>query len=259
MGTIKDTTKGNIFFFDANDQRLVVIMDKSHKLYDRRVELPLEENMLKSILDKGILSPVIVRRVGDEYHVTDGRRRTLHAREIQRRHPDLKVRIPVLIRTAKDFEALEIATISNVQRQDDSPVIRGENAARMLEMGGTREEIADLFGVEWSTVQCWITLFERGVEQLHKAVEANEVTLTKAIEIARKRPERQLVAIEKARCTVRPKRGPKKGTPRRRTIRIVARERDDNSGFDIEMKSKCTPLEISQIVRELAEYDDYTV
>ena len=51
---IENTTRGEIFWMDANDPRLVVVTDKQHRLYDSRVQLPVAQAMVASISDPKI-------------------------------------------------------------------------------------------------------------------------------------------------------------------------------------------------------------
>jgi ParB family chromosome partitioning protein len=253
VGTIKNTTKGSHFWFDADDPRLVVITDPSHKLYDRRVDLPIDESMVISIADPniGILEPVIVRKVGEEYQIVDGRQRVRAAREAAKRYPDRKIRIPAIPRTIREYEAAKHATIANVQRTEDSPVVRGTNAKRMLELGADKDELCSMFGVEWRTIQLWIRIAEEATEAVQEALGAGRITLTSALMISRKPKDRQGKALETALSKGLRKPGPKKGEPRRRKIRIVATELDAG-GFSIDL-SKCTETELAAVIEELDE------
>jgi ParB family chromosome partitioning protein len=251
VGNIKGTTKGNQFFFDADDPRLVVVTDPAHKLYDRRVELPIDDSMVETIAKHGVIQPIIVRKVGDSYEVTAGRRRVLHSREAQKRYPEKKIRIPVITRTINDYESAVFATIENVQRVDDSPAVRGTNAKRMMELGASQDELCSMFGVEWRTIQLWIRVSENATEPVQDALSAGRITLTSALMISRKPKDRQGKALEAALSKGLRKPGPKKGEPRRRKIRIVATELDAG-GFSIDV-SKCTETELAAVIEELDE------
>jgi ParB family chromosome partitioning protein len=211
MGTIADTTKGNIFFIAADDSRLVVITNKSHKLYDDRIDLPLNEAMIKSIENPtvGILEPIIVRKVNDSYEVIDGRQRVRCAREAQRRNPALKIRIPFIIRTSKDSEAAAFATITNVQRTEDNPVLKGKNASRLLEMGHSKDDIVSIFGVQWSTIDGWIKISDAPAV-VQEALESGQISTTQAVKVSRNRDIDE--ALENAKKIGKGKPGRKKGS-----------------------------------------------
>jgi ParB family chromosome partitioning protein len=67
----------------------------------------------KSIHDKGLLQPIVVRPIsGGEYEIVAGERRWRAAQRAGIHD------VPVLIRELNDAEALEIALIENIQRSD---------------------------------------------------------------------------------------------------------------------------------------------
>jgi ParB family chromosome partitioning protein len=252
MGTIKGASKTAIFFFEANDSRLKVITDKQHVLYDRRVELPLEDSLVESIADIGVLHPIEVRKVGDNYEVIDGRRRVLHAREAQRRYPDRKIAIPVRPVTRRDSEAARDATVSNAQRRDSSPVTRGEEAIRLMEsFGWGQDDVCRFFGAGWPAIQSWIKVAQDASDCVKEALENDQITLTKAIRISRHKTELQGEQLEKALEVGRQKPGPKPG-PRKRRITIVATRDPESDVEDMYVTvPKCTAEELRHIIVRL--------
>jgi ParB family chromosome partitioning protein len=257
MGTIKGTTKGSFFWFDPDDTRLVVITDPAHRLYDRRVEMSVDESMVQSISDPtiGILEPILVRKAGENYEVVDGRQRVRAAREAKRRNPDLVIRIPAVPRTVKDAEAARNSTIANVQRVEDSPSTKGENAARMLEMGYTEGEVVSFFGASFGTIKDWIGFSGSASKEVKAALDSDLITYTQARKISRMKHEKQEGALSGV-GTERRRRGAPKGK-RRRKICIVAYERDEG-GFDVQVESKCRYDEFATIMEALdAELDEW--
>ena len=253
MGTIKGASKTAIFFFNADDERLKVITDKQHVLYDRRVELPLEESMIESISEIGVLHPIEVRKVGDNYEVIDGRRRVLHAREAQRRYPDRKIAIPVRPVTRRDSEAARDATVSNAQRRDSSPVTRGEEAIRLMEsFGWGQDDVCRFFGAGWSAIQSWIKVARCASDCVKEALENNEITLTKAIQISRHKEEHQEAQLKKVlEKGGRQKPGPKPGKRARKIRIIVVEDADGDLCLDA---PKCSRDELQFIIRKLSTY-----
>src|SRR5258708_17219188 len=72
---------------------------------------PIDE-LAASIEVHGVLQPIIVRRHGEKFQIVTGERRWRAAR-IAGLHD-----IPVIIQHVTDNEALEIALIENIQRED---------------------------------------------------------------------------------------------------------------------------------------------
>ncbi len=92
-----------------------------------------------SIKARGLLQPIIVRRVEHGYQLLAGERRF---RAAQLAGID---KLPALIRTADD--PLEIALIENLQREDLSPLEEAEGLALLIERHGyTHRDIADMLG-----------------------------------------------------------------------------------------------------------------
>jgi ParB family chromosome partitioning protein len=101
-------------------------------------EAELDE-LAASIREKGVLQPLLVRPAGAEFELIAGTRRW-HA---TRRAGLLEV--PVIVRQVSDTEAVEIALIENLQREDLSPIEEAEGYRRLTEeFGLTQEALAPI-------------------------------------------------------------------------------------------------------------------
>lgn len=96
--------------------------------------------LAESIRANGILQPILVRRhpqTPNAFEIVAGERRW-RAAQIARLHE-----VPVIIRELGDREALELAIVENVQRQDLSPLEEADGYRRLLdEFGNTQEDLA---------------------------------------------------------------------------------------------------------------------
>ncbi len=114
------------------------------------------QGLVESIRDKGILQPLLVRRDGDSsnaYELIAGERRW-RAAQIVGLHE-----VPVIIRDLSDREALEIALIENIQRQDLTPLEEAEGYRRLMdEFDHTQEDLARALGKSRSHVANMIRL-----------------------------------------------------------------------------------------------------
>jgi ParB family chromosome partitioning protein len=101
-----------------------------------------------SIKARGILQPVVVMPGdGDTYELIAGERRWRAAREA-----GLKT-VPALVRIAGEPEALELALIENLQREDLNPVEAAMAYRRLIDKFDiTQEEVATRVGKERSSV-----------------------------------------------------------------------------------------------------------
>jgi len=106
--------------------------------------------LAESIQDSGILQPILVRPRADidgHFEIVAGERRWLAAQEA-----GLRV-VPVIIRELTDIEALKIAIIENVQREDLNILEEAESYQRLMnDFGYTQEKIANDIGKSRSHV-----------------------------------------------------------------------------------------------------------
>jgi ParB family chromosome partitioning protein len=101
-------------------------------------EAALDE-LAGSIRSKGVLSPLLVRRVNGHFEIVTGARRY---RAAQRAGLE---EIPVRVGTFTDAEALEIQIIENIQRADVHPFEEAQGFRALLDREGadyTIEKIA---------------------------------------------------------------------------------------------------------------------
>lgn len=114
----------------------------------RFAEENLEELAL-SIREKGLLQPLVVRAIADSdrYQIVAGERRW-RAAQLAQLHD-----LPVIVKQLSDSEALEIAIIENVQREDLNPVEEAEGFQRLMEeFRYTQEQLSKVIGKSRSHV-----------------------------------------------------------------------------------------------------------
>lgn len=100
-----------------------------------------------SIRERGVLQPVLLRPSGGAFQIVAGERRFLAAREA-----GLET-IPAIVRQFTDREALLIALIENVQRENLNPMDEARAYYRLaMEYGLPHEEIGQRVGKDRSTV-----------------------------------------------------------------------------------------------------------
>jgi len=113
------------------------------------LEANLDE-LARSVAEQGILQPILVRRMPTEpnaYQIIAGERRW-RAAQRARLHE-----VPVIIKELSDQEAMEIALVENLQRQDLSPLEEAMGFQRLMdEFGNTQEELARRVGKSRSHV-----------------------------------------------------------------------------------------------------------
>jgi ParB family chromosome partitioning protein len=118
------------------------------------------EELAASIREKGLLQPLLVRPKGEGYELVAGERRFRAAQLAGLEE------VPVLVRDLTDQEALELALVENLQREDLSPVEEARGYQALLAMGLTQEEVARKVGKARSTVANALRLLQLPEEVL---------------------------------------------------------------------------------------------
>lgn len=102
------------------------------------------EALAQSIREKGILQPLLVRSLTateTDFELIAGERRWRAAQRVGLHQ------VPIIIRQISDSEALEIALIENLQREDLSPLEEAEAYRRLIdEFGRTQASLAEALG-----------------------------------------------------------------------------------------------------------------
>ena len=116
------------------------------------------EALAQSIREKGVLQPLLVRRhpgLADAFEIVAGERRW-RAAQLAQLHE-----VPVVLREIDDREALEIALVENLQRQDLSALDEATAYQRLLdEFSHTQEAVAQAVGKSRSHVANTLRLLD---------------------------------------------------------------------------------------------------
>jgi ParB family chromosome partitioning protein len=129
------------------------------------------EELAESIRSKGVLLPLIVRRVSEGYVLVAGERRWRAAQKAGLRE------LPAMVREVTEKEAFEIALIENIQREDLNPVEEAEAYKRLIEEHGlTQEELAARVGKDRSTVANALRLL-RLPDAIKQAIVAGQLSM----------------------------------------------------------------------------------
>jgi ParB family chromosome partitioning protein len=115
-------------------------------------------DLTASIREQGILQPLIVRPTRSEpgnFEIVAGERRWRAAQRAQVHEA------PVIIRDFNDAEALAVALIENIQRDELSPLEEAEAYARLSQdFGKTQEQVAEVVGKSRSHIANMTRLLE---------------------------------------------------------------------------------------------------
>lgn len=125
--------------------------------------------LAQSIREKGVLQPLLVRPRGEGFEIVAGERRW--------RASQLAglTELPVIIRDLGDREALEIAIVENLQREDLGPLEEARAYQALLEQGLNQEGVAQAVGKSRSAVTNALRLLTLGEAAL-KALDAGQIS-----------------------------------------------------------------------------------
>lgn len=99
------------------------------------------EELAASIRNQGIVQPLVVRPKGDQFELIAGERRWRAAMRAGLKE------VPVVIREASDHEALQLALVENLQREDLNPIEEASGYRRLQdEFHWSQEEMAEKIG-----------------------------------------------------------------------------------------------------------------
>jgi len=108
------------------------------------------EGLAQSIREKGIVQPLLVRPIADgaeDFELVAGERRWRAAQRVGLHE------VPVVVRALGDSDALEIALVENLQREDLSPLDEAEAYSRLMrEFGRGQASLAEAVGKSRSHV-----------------------------------------------------------------------------------------------------------
>lgn len=124
-----------------------------------------------SIRQQGLLQPILVRPLGDQFELIAGERRLRAVRSLG------LLEIPALVRGYTNEQALEAALIENLQREDISVVEEAQAYRRLLdEFGYAQSEIAQQTGKSRAAISNTLRILQLpdGVLDLLDAGELSE-------------------------------------------------------------------------------------
>lgn len=156
----------------------------------RRYDPKTMEELTQSIRTRGIDTPIIVRQAGDYFELAAGHRRCRAARAAG------LTAVPALVRVLDDDAFVELLNVDNLQRENIDPLDEALGFQQLLDIGRSKEAIADRVSREVSYVVGRLKLLQLG-NAAREALQRGLVPVTHAIEIAKLPPEQQHEVLEK--------------------------------------------------------------
>ena len=128
------------------------------------------QELSQSIIEHGIIQPLVVRRIADKYEIIAGERRykaaTMAALQT----------VPVIVVDLSDTESAEVALIENIQRKDLSPIEEAKSYQKIIDLGQiTQEALAKRMGKSQSAIANKIRLLSLS-QKVQESLMHNEIS-----------------------------------------------------------------------------------
>ena len=151
------------------------------------------DELALSIKQKGVLQPILVKRVGANYEIIAGERRWRAAQLAGLKE------IPALIKNFEEQDSYEVALIENIQRHDLNPVEEAEAYQYLMKTYNmTQQLVAEKVGKDRATVANILRLLQLP-DQVRQMVIKNELSLGHAkVLMSLTNPQDQVHFAEKA-------------------------------------------------------------
>jgi ParB family chromosome partitioning protein len=156
----------------VTDQPQLAIERIVHNPYQPRKTFDKEElsALSASVREHGILQPLVVRQVGEQFQLVAGERRLRAAQEAG------LTAVPVRIVDFNDQQVLEAALVENIQRTDLNPIEKAQGFKEYLDrFGMSHEQLAQRLGLARSTITNLVNLLELAPE-VQEAVRVNQIS-----------------------------------------------------------------------------------
>ena len=129
------------------------------------------QGLADSLRQSGLIQPIVIRSVGDEFELVAGERR-LRAAKLAGLD-----RLPAILRQVESVEQAELALIENTQRADLNPIERAAAYRHLLDvLKLTQEDLAHRLGEDRSTVANHLRLLDL-CEPVRRHVASNTLSL----------------------------------------------------------------------------------
>jgi len=209
-----------------------------------------------SIREKGILEPLLVRRVGGRFEIIAGERRYRAAIEAGLED------VPCVIRESSDAEMMELALVENLQRKDLTAFEEADGLTVLAgKYGYTHETMAERLGKSRSSITESLSLgaMPEDVRQLCRLADIQSKSIL--LQVVRQGSREKMAALierlgREGSTRVEARRIARKEDTRRgrgRPRHFVFRFSPQGSGFSLNLQFKRAQVEREEIIRVLEE------
>ncbi len=164
-------SKSILDLFDRQDTNRIVMIASSRirpSRYQPRLRFDEEalEELAASIKENGLIQPITVRKMGDQYEIIAGERRYRACMMAGYKE------IPCYIMTPTEEQAAQMALVENVQRENLSAIEEAKSYVQIMRQSGmTQEQVAKRIGKSQSAVANKIRLLNLPEEIQQSVIE----------------------------------------------------------------------------------------
>lgn len=153
------------FYCNLNEIQLNPYQPRS--IFDRE---KIEE-LTHSIKEKGVIQPLLVRKVKGGYQLIAGERRLRAAKKAG------LDKVPIIVKEIPEAEVLEYSLIENLQRENLNPIEEAEAYKKLMkDFSYTQQKVAQVLGKNRTTVANQLRLLKLP-EMVKKSLAQNEITM----------------------------------------------------------------------------------
>src|SRR5512136_271295 len=150
------------------------------------------QELAESIKEKGVLEPLIVRKIDQGYDLIVGERRWRAAQKAGLKE------VPVLVKEVEGREAFEISLIENLQREDLNPIEEAEAFKHLIEeFNISQDDLSKRIGKDRTTITNTLRLLKLPLEVRNQLLQ-NRITSGHAralLSLENKGKQKELCAI----------------------------------------------------------------
>ncbi len=158
---------------DSDGVRFVKTAELKENTFQPRTKFNDQKlaDLIASIKEKGVLQPILVRKKGDGFEVIAGERRLRAARALEMEN------VPVIIKSVDDQEALVLALVENIQREELNAIEEAQAFHRLItEFNFTQDVVAQSVGKDRSTVSNILRLLKLP-DEIQNAIIDESITM----------------------------------------------------------------------------------
>jgi len=236
--------------------RLVPVEDIEPNPRQPRQSLGDLSELTASVREKGVLEPLLVRKVAGRFQIIAGERRYRAAVEAG------LVEVPCVVHEASDAEMMELALVENLQRKDLTAFEEADGLDVLAEKYGyTHEMMAEKLGKSRSSITEALSLTEmpESVRQLCRLADIHSKSTL--LQIVRQGAEQKMVELIERLGREGPTRAEARRLSRSHTAHkgrgrprhFVFRFQPKGQGFVMSLQFKRPQVEREEIIRTLED------